>query len=566
MPQHIFFSWQADRPALTGRNLVQRALERAIAAIAADATIDPAVRELAVDRDTARVPGSPPLVDTIFAKVDDATAFLSDLTYVAERADGRRMPNPNVLLEHGYALKALSWRAVIAVMNIAHGHPDQQPLPFDLQHFRRPMFYDCPDGADEAARSAARDGLARQLETALRAILADDVLRAAKAPERPAEPHPEDIELFTRFRQLMTPGHHRFLRTESFRGPLRRDKLTPVYELAEDWIGVRHEFHDAVIQTAFAQVRRAADTLYGLTNTYLSPSDTMVGMLTPLTGRDQAQGTQPSTVRAIGEMEAAATELADAIDDFERIARDRIRVPANQAADGVAEREDLVRRATDILTELVQDRALGRLPGIVSQPSMTLRAMPLASLDRARLDAGQVAQAQLRFPPNSDVRVETGSDGRQWWSIEPPRDVGKPNPESRWRTRLVRPGAIEFEVMFGERLDDDPEIVVDGLSLEADIVKSFERLGAALAELQLDGPALISIAFDGTEDVMLARSRPGGRKIRQPGFALPLLVVDTLTEGIGDALHDAFDRMWQTAGWPDGSPSFASGRWTAGRA
>lgn len=33
--------------------------------------------------------------------------------------------------------------------------------------------------------------------------------------------------------------------------------------------------------------------------------------------------------------------------------------------------------------------------------------------------------------------------------------------------------------------DDDPEIVIDGRALEADIVAGMERLGAALAELGL---------------------------------------------------------------------------------
>jgi hypothetical protein len=38
-------------------------------------------------------------------KVDAATAFISDLTYVATRDGGWLMPNPNALLEHGWALR-----------------------------------------------------------------------------------------------------------------------------------------------------------------------------------------------------------------------------------------------------------------------------------------------------------------------------------------------------------------------------------------------------------------------------------------------------------------------------
>jgi hypothetical protein len=106
MPHHIFFSWQSDTDNRVGRGFVQWALDRAIRAINADANIDPADRELQADRDTMNVPGMPPLADTIFDKIDRAAAFLSDLTHVATRANGERSPNPNVLLEHGYALKS----------------------------------------------------------------------------------------------------------------------------------------------------------------------------------------------------------------------------------------------------------------------------------------------------------------------------------------------------------------------------------------------------------------------------------------------------------------------------
>jgi hypothetical protein len=565
MPSHIFFSWQLDRPTRTGRNLVQRALELAIRAIEADAEVNLADR-LEVDRDTINVAGLPPLVDVIFGKVDGATVFMSDMTYVAERADGRRMPNPNVLIEHGYAMKSRGWPAIISVMNVAHGHPDAHPLPFDLQHYRRPIFFDCPDGADDNARRTARDRLSGQLVTALRAILTDQAARAAGEPERPAKPHPHDVELLERFRTLVTPGHQRFLLTQSFGAPFRRDKLNPFYEIAEDWVGATFQFHDAALEARFAEVRSAIDALTDLTAFWLYPMDGPGNLLTPKTGHDQSHGLQPATREAIAAMDQAASTLAEAITSFERAARDRIRVGSSTGGDAAARRQMSVQTATGVITELDADRVKGGLFGLATRPSMTLRAVLLAALDRPRLDAGQVTQAPLLFPPDSDTRVETGSDGRQWWNIEPPRNVGRPNPESAWRTRLVRPGAIEFEATVGARIDDDPEIAIKGRALERRIVAAFERMGAALAVLDLTGPALVSLMFDGTEDVILTRARPGGRKIRQPFFAIPLFLVNDLTGPIGDDLHEAFDIPWQTAGWPDGSPSFGTGQWQADRA
>jgi hypothetical protein len=97
----IFFSWQMDTDPRTGRNLIERVLERALGSIGSDATVHEAVRELEVDRDTLDEPGFPPIVDTIFRKIDEAAMFVVDLTFVGKRLDGRPTPNPNVLIEYG---------------------------------------------------------------------------------------------------------------------------------------------------------------------------------------------------------------------------------------------------------------------------------------------------------------------------------------------------------------------------------------------------------------------------------------------------------------------------------
>jgi hypothetical protein len=98
MPNTVFFSWQADTPTREGRNFIERALERAVARISADTTVEEAQRELEVDRDTKGVPGSPPIVETIFGKIDGAAVFLPDLTFIGKRPDGRPTPNPNLLI------------------------------------------------------------------------------------------------------------------------------------------------------------------------------------------------------------------------------------------------------------------------------------------------------------------------------------------------------------------------------------------------------------------------------------------------------------------------------------
>ena len=78
MKHTIFFSWQSDTPTISGRNLVERALDRAVGAIGQDTEVEEAAREgLEVDRDTQGVSGSPPIVETIFKKIDLAAVFVA---------------------------------------------------------------------------------------------------------------------------------------------------------------------------------------------------------------------------------------------------------------------------------------------------------------------------------------------------------------------------------------------------------------------------------------------------------------------------------------------------------
>jgi hypothetical protein len=121
----VFFSWQVDRSDGGERRLIEDALGDAMRRVMRDANIEPAIREegLEVDRDTKGVPGTPPIVDTIFAKIDKAAIFVPDLTFVATRADGRPAPNPNVLIEYGWALKSLTHARMMPVMNTHYGKP-----------------------------------------------------------------------------------------------------------------------------------------------------------------------------------------------------------------------------------------------------------------------------------------------------------------------------------------------------------------------------------------------------------------------------------------------------------
>lgn len=174
MTETIFFSWQADRPTRICRNLQESALEQAIKMLAREAGLKKAERDkLRIDRDTKDEPGNPPVADTIFKKIDAATVFVPDLTFIGLRPDGRPTPNPNVLIEYGWAIKSLGNDRVVPIMNTAYNRdtPLELDLPFDLRHLRHPIQYHCPDGADAETKRAAREGLARDLAHAIGLVI-----------------------------------------------------------------------------------------------------------------------------------------------------------------------------------------------------------------------------------------------------------------------------------------------------------------------------------------------------------------------------------------------------------
>ena len=161
----VFYSWQSDSPPETGKALVRAALGEAVRRLMVDATVE---LRPEIDEDTTGIPGSPNIVQQILRKIDGSGVFVADTTLTYERGqeDGRRAPNPNVLLELGYALKRLGWERVLQVINTAYGNPEA--LPFDLRGHRA-VTYDAADGS----KASAQEGLIHDLEENLRLILSE---------------------------------------------------------------------------------------------------------------------------------------------------------------------------------------------------------------------------------------------------------------------------------------------------------------------------------------------------------------------------------------------------------
>ena len=173
--QTVFYSWQSDSPPKSNRNFIQTVLKRAIDALNAKGTL---AVEVVLDSDTRNVAGSPKIADTIYKKIDAASVFVADVTIVkwtAGKATKTRkaLPNPNVLVELGYALKVLEDPRLILLTNTAYGRIED--LPFDLLG-RRTIGYtltekDLEKNAEgERIRRQVRESLQRRLEEDLEGI------------------------------------------------------------------------------------------------------------------------------------------------------------------------------------------------------------------------------------------------------------------------------------------------------------------------------------------------------------------------------------------------------------
>lgn len=125
----IFYSWQSDLPGNITRNFIRSCIDRAIG-VAYDIDAIEAER----DESTLGLTGSPDIVASIFSKIDDCDMFVADLSlcFTEDKQGIKHSPNPNVLLELGYAVKVLGWERVICLINTEFG----EEYPFDLAHNR----------------------------------------------------------------------------------------------------------------------------------------------------------------------------------------------------------------------------------------------------------------------------------------------------------------------------------------------------------------------------------------------------------------------------------------------
>jgi hypothetical protein len=181
MPRTVFWSWQSDAPQRETRDVIHDALKSALKDLAAE--LEEAER-LEVDQGAKSVVGLDLIAEVILDKIDTSVAFVADITTVATIGEGlerKCLPNPNVMLELGYARRSRGRGRIIPVFNRAIGPTRYEDLPFDLRHMSGSISFDLPVDAPREKLREERASLQRQFTDRLRAMFASDDASHAEA-------------------------------------------------------------------------------------------------------------------------------------------------------------------------------------------------------------------------------------------------------------------------------------------------------------------------------------------------------------------------------------------------
>ena len=171
MAYTVFWSWQGDLTKDSNRWFISHCLMKAVKQV--NKTFDVVGRETVdLDEATKGEPGMAEIDQMIFKKIDECAVMVADVTPIIETKTGKHVPNPNVLIELGYAMGARGLDHIIAIMNTSYGNIDD--LPFDIRN-KRILYYHLKKNANENERNEECNNLIGKLKDAIKSNL-DKVL------------------------------------------------------------------------------------------------------------------------------------------------------------------------------------------------------------------------------------------------------------------------------------------------------------------------------------------------------------------------------------------------------
>jgi len=115
MELKIFYSWQSDLPKNQNLNFIETSIKDALKKLRQQKNIS---LDIKLDKATRNLAGSPDITESIFTKIGSCNIFVADISIINKKYDElRKTPNPNVLVELGYAARSLGWEKIICVYN-----------------------------------------------------------------------------------------------------------------------------------------------------------------------------------------------------------------------------------------------------------------------------------------------------------------------------------------------------------------------------------------------------------------------------------------------------------------
>lgn len=151
--KNIFFSWQSDLDTKTHRNFIEKCVKKSIKSLNKENELH---IFLEYDRDTLGLLGSPDISSSIFDKIKKCTLFIADISNITSSAN-RSIPNPNVLIELGYAINILGWEKIICFFDINTGSIEH--LPFDIRQKRILAFNPLKENEDKKIVSILNENI-----------------------------------------------------------------------------------------------------------------------------------------------------------------------------------------------------------------------------------------------------------------------------------------------------------------------------------------------------------------------------------------------------------------------
>jgi len=170
----VFYSWQSDLPKDTNQRAIASCIKQAFISIEEEHDNI----KLSLDEATRDEAGSPDIPSIIFTKISKSDIFICDVSTINNSdVTKRKTPNPNVLIELGYAIAILGWERIVMVFNKKFGSFPTD-LPFDLDK-RRTTSYSITDKKDKSGKN----DLTSKIYSAITTILSKNPTRPSTSVE-----------------------------------------------------------------------------------------------------------------------------------------------------------------------------------------------------------------------------------------------------------------------------------------------------------------------------------------------------------------------------------------------